>query len=336
LPAAVVVPIASPIFLTQVSPSGGDATLLFRVVILLSNAFFDAVAPYHPTAVGVYSRLPRQPAPPAGDNTAPNTALLYATLRVMNWALPQSEATWRQMLCATGLDPDVTTTDPSTPAGVGNAAGAAIVAGRRSDGMNDRGDLGGRTYNKLPFADYTGYVPRNSPYKLTNAARWQPAITRLDFGVYKVQTFVTPQYALVEPYAIKNLKTYRFPPPSASVRPWSKAYKAQANAVLAATAALTDEKKAAIEFWDSKLTSLGRLATGLAAFRGASLFDSIAFGFAVNLAGFDSGALLCWRAPTASRRALLRLVTRSCVWCSRLQPPPPPSTPDRPARGRSC
>ena len=46
-----------------VSPSGGDATLVLRLTTLITNAWFDATAPYHPTAVGVYTRLGRQDAP---------------------------------------------------------------------------------------------------------------------------------------------------------------------------------------------------------------------------------------------------------------------------------
>ena len=36
-----------------VSPFAGDASLVIRITTLMSNAFFDALAPYHPT--GNYS-----------------------------------------------------------------------------------------------------------------------------------------------------------------------------------------------------------------------------------------------------------------------------------------
>lgn len=150
---------------------------------------------------------------------------------------------------------------------------------------------------------------------LRDAARWQPQSQRVLAGIYKVQEFVTPQYALVEPYAIKRLAKFRVPPPSASLRPGSAAYRKQAAAVLAATAALTDEKKANIEFWDSKLNSLGRLSTGLAAFRGASLFDAVAFGFMVNLAAFDAGARL---PPLFSRRRAAALAAAAAAPAQRV------------------
>ena len=34
-----------------VSPFAGDAPLVIRITTLMSNAFFDALAPYHPTGI---------------------------------------------------------------------------------------------------------------------------------------------------------------------------------------------------------------------------------------------------------------------------------------------
>jgi hypothetical protein len=164
-----------------VSETGGDVTLLLRQTTLLSNSFFDACAPYMDTAVGVYSRLGRRPAPPADDNTILNTAILHAAFRVLNSELPSRAARWRRMLTTAGLDPDDNSTDKTTPVGIGNAAGAAVVAGRANDGTNSQG-LIGRKYNPQPFRDYTGYAPVNTPYKLTDPARWQPDIQRKGYG----------------------------------------------------------------------------------------------------------------------------------------------------------
>lgn len=58
----VVIPAVLPVAFSDVSPTGGDATLILRTTTLITNAWFDATAPYHPTAVGVYSRLGRRPA----------------------------------------------------------------------------------------------------------------------------------------------------------------------------------------------------------------------------------------------------------------------------------
>ena len=37
-----------------VSPLAGDASLVIRITTLVANAFFDALAPYHPTGNKMY------------------------------------------------------------------------------------------------------------------------------------------------------------------------------------------------------------------------------------------------------------------------------------------
>ena len=104
---------------------------MLRVTTLTTNAWFDATAPYHPTAVGVYSRLGRRP-PEESINRNLNTAILYASYRVFNSLLPRQAPRWRDMLEGVGLDPDDDSTDPTTAVGLGNAAGMAVVAGREN------------------------------------------------------------------------------------------------------------------------------------------------------------------------------------------------------------
>src|SRR5262245_11702698 len=58
---SVIVPAFLPT-LREFSPGDSDAPVILRITTLLSNAAFDAIAPYHPTAVGIYSRLGRRPA----------------------------------------------------------------------------------------------------------------------------------------------------------------------------------------------------------------------------------------------------------------------------------
>ena len=50
-----------PVLLKEVSPTLGDVTLVNRVNSVTILALMDALAPYHPTAVGAYTRLERQP-----------------------------------------------------------------------------------------------------------------------------------------------------------------------------------------------------------------------------------------------------------------------------------
>jgi len=91
----VVIPVVAPVIFSDVSNSGGDATLMLRVTTLVTNSWFDASAPYHPSAVGVYSRLGRRPASEALTNENINIALLYSSYRVLNSLLPARAAEWR-------------------------------------------------------------------------------------------------------------------------------------------------------------------------------------------------------------------------------------------------
>ena len=198
-PVEVVIPAVIPVVYQFVSTSASDATLVLRFTTIITNAWFDAIAPYHPTAVGVYSRLGRRPLREA-TNYNRNVAILYASYRVLNSLFPQHTGQWRAMLSGVGLDPDASSTRLSSPIGLGNRAGNAIVAARERDGMNQLGDEGGRQYNRQPYADYTGYEPVNTAYTLSNPSRWQPNVVTTGNGLFKAQQFVTPQLRLTVPY----------------------------------------------------------------------------------------------------------------------------------------
>jgi hypothetical protein len=287
----VVIPTVAPIIFSDVSPTGGDATLVLRFTTMTTNAWFDATAPYHPSAVGVYTRLGRQ----SEDTTRNiNIAVLYSSFRVFMSLLPAYEDTWRAMLTDVGLDPDDDSVDANTPIGLGNLGGQGVVSGREHDGMNQLGYGGGILYNPTPYRDYTGYEPVNTAYELKKPSRWQPDMQRQGTGIYKIQQFVTPQYAFVEPYSYDDPDEFYFPPPVKSRKAPKAPYKAQADEVLAASANLTDERKLTAELFDNKILSLGFSAIFAAQSRGLPLLDFIHLDFLTNMAAFDAG-IAVWK-----------------------------------------
>lgn len=208
-PAELIIPQLVPVIFSTVSP--GDAPLILRTTTLITQSWFDAIAPYGETTVGVSSRIPRRPLAERSDRNR-NIAILHSSFHVLNSLYPAYAANWRSLLLGAGLDPDDTSLDPRTPVGIGNLAGRAVVASREHDGMNQLGDIAprrrARNYNRQRYADYTGYAPVNTAYELRDPSRWQPNILDNGYGIFRVQQFVTPQYALVRPYSYRTPKVF--------------------------------------------------------------------------------------------------------------------------------
>lgn len=312
----VVVPAITPVILQRFA--AGDAPLILRHTTLVNNAWFDAIAPYHETAVGVYSRINRRPSEERETHRERNIALLYASYRVLNSLQPASEQAWRAMLQSAGLDPDNNSTDTTTPVGIGNVAGNAIVAAREHDGMNQLGDEGecnnkhrgrhhrhrrpvpddcdaeDRNYNRKPYADYLGYKPVNTAYEIHDAGRWQPDFVTNGGGIFRIQQFVTPQLRVTEPYTDINVSDFEAPEPKASNPRRRNEYRAQTDEVLDASANLTDEQKMLIELFDDKLLSLGASSFSASVAKGLSFDETLHYQFMVNVAAFD-GAIVTWK-----------------------------------------
>ncbi|WBB50430.1 vanadium-dependent haloperoxidase [Verrucosispora sp. WMMA2044] len=270
----------------SVTPGGDDATLVADHILMVEVAWFDAIAPYHSTAVGIYSNLGRQPRSEATTRNR-NIAVIYAAYTSLNALFPEFRSEFRTMLESVGLDPDDPAEDVSRPADIGVRASKAVLEARKDDGSNRDGDAGGRKYNLQPYADYTGYQPVNTSTKLRNPSRWQPLI-RNSNGIRRAQEFVTPHWGRVKPVSYRTPAEFRVVPPVASNHRNRLAYKRQADEVLRASANLTDRQKMTAEFFNDKIYSLGRIA-GTAAFQQGN-FDiekAVHYVTTVDLAIFD-------------------------------------------------
>ena len=287
----VIIPTVIPALFQTTSPN--DAPIILRHTTLITNAWFDAIAPYHPTAKGVYTRLSNRP-PAEATTRNKNIAMAYATYRLLNRLMPRFATDWRQMLVSVGLDPDNASTDVTTPIGIGNVAGTAVATARERDGMNQLGDEGGRVYDLRPYADYTGYVPVNTPWKLSNPSRWQPLFTTPGNGTFFGQQFAAPQWGATVPYSYGNPAPFGAPPPIDSNHHRHQAYAAQADEVMDAQANLTDYQKMVAEHFDNKITGLGFAALFIAQTRNMSLDEFVHYDFLTNMAAFDGG-ITTWR-----------------------------------------
>ena len=288
-----IIPTVIPVIYEDVSPHANDATLVLRITTMITNGWFDAIAPYHPTAKGVYSRLGRRP-PQERTTYNRNVAMFYASYRILNSLLPAREQLWRELLSSHGLDPDNDSTSKFTPIGIGNAAGFAVAAARERDGMNQLGDEGGCEYNCRAYADYLGYAPVNTAYELVDASRWQPAVGTTGTGLFRVQQFVTPQLRVTTPYSYDDPDEFDAPEPVSS-NPYlnPSGYAAQADQVLSVSANLTDAQKMTAERFDNKLESLGFSALFILLSRNQTIDEFVQYDFLTNMAAFDT-AIAIW------------------------------------------
>lgn len=299
-PVEVIIPQVIPVIFQTIRP--GDAPLVLRTTTLLTHSWFDAIAPYGETTVGVSSRIDRRP-PEERTDANRNVAILYASRHVLDSLYPAHAGQWRGMLADLGLDADDASVDPTTPEGIGNLAGRAVVTAREDDGMNQLGNrknlgLGQeRQYNHLRYADYTGYRPINTAYEVIDPSRWQPNVVDNGYGIYQVQQFITPQYRLVRPYSYPTPSVFHAPKPKASDIRNRKLYQQQADEVLAASAALTDRQKMIAELFDNKIVSLGFSALFASVSNGLTLEQFVWYDFLTNLAAFDTGIAI-WQEKT--------------------------------------
>ncbi|HEY6744872.1 MAG TPA: hypothetical protein VI357_04055 [Mycobacteriales bacterium] len=160
-------------------PGQTGPTVTARALAEVHTAMYDAWAAYDQTAVGATPGAPTLPA--NGTAADRDQAMSYAAYRTLAdlfpWDstatpgrpkyFPNSGAytTPDNLLGTTQkYDPTYTSTDLGTPAGVGNAAAAAVIAYRQVDGSNQ---LGG-------YANTTNYVSKNKWNVVNDKWSWQP------------------------------------------------------------------------------------------------------------------------------------------------------------------
>src|SRR5262249_31745002 len=153
---------------------------------------YDAWAAYDKKAVG--TRLGGKLRRPTAEHTMANKekAIAYAVYRTLQ-DIYREDAEWlASEMRARGLDPNDSSTDPSTPQGVGNLAAAAVLEYRHNDGANQLGNEIGSC--GVPYSDYTHYRPVNAGKSILDPDRWQPIPFDDGKGGKVTPGFLTPHW----------------------------------------------------------------------------------------------------------------------------------------------
>jgi hypothetical protein len=166
-------------------------TVVSRAVAVLHTSMFDAWAAYDTTAVPTVMR--RGWRRPAAERTAANKsqAVSFAAYRTLVDLFPATKTVFDTLMTQLGYAASNTTMDTGTPAGVGNAAAAAVLDYRHRDGSNQLGDLHAGAYS-----DYTGYQAVNTSTTIVDPNRWQPLFVSNPQGGFTTQVYTTPQWGL--------------------------------------------------------------------------------------------------------------------------------------------
>ncbi len=307
-------------------------TLVTWRMHLVSSAAYDAWACYDQGALGTaYGSLLRRPAP---EHTQDNKerAVSYATFRALASVYPNQLALYEALMDDLGY-PLSDSRDPRTPDGIGNLMADVAWASRQNDGSNVANGFSQVTSSTYPdlylavnSADPASIAVPGSPDFDPN--RWQPIRvpngTRVDSdgnpiavaddpSSYNDQSFLSPHWGAVRPFALSSGSQFLPPPPPQKGSPLeytdvlgnvstnNDAWIEQMEEIRERSATLTDEEKVLAEFWaDGPRTwtppgHWNQLAEGLSIRDGHGIDQDVKMFFALNAALHDA-AIASWDA----------------------------------------
>lgn len=293
--------------ITVLRTTAAAPTIAARALAIVHTAMYNAWSAYDAVALstrhGATLRRPAAEHIPAYQVKAFSFAA-YAALRGL---FPGQAARFDSLMAHLGYNPAHASLDPTLPEGIGTLAAAAQLAWARTDGANQLGNL---TPSNIAYADYSGYVAANLPLDIglptprsaiADPGRWQPLTFRDATGAVRTQSFMTPFWGLVRPFALASGAQFRPGPPAAF---GSAAYTAQVHAIVAAQQGLTDYQKVTVDYWaggsSGELPSAlwSQFAQFVARRDGHGEGDDIKLFFALSNALFDAG-IAAWDAKRA-------------------------------------
>lgn len=279
--------------LEAVSATGKGPTVVSRALGIAHTCMFDAWAAYDEEARSTARGKPGKR--PVAERTPENKAeaISFAAYQAARNLFPQEQERFEALLEDQGYAlQDIEQKVISHPAGMGNQACQNVLDRRRDDGSNQYGDLSPGAYS-----DYTGYQPVNTPDTLVDPNRFQPLRLIDDEGNVFVQSFLTPHWGKVTPFAMKNPRSYLLKEPA---QYGTEAYVEQALEAISYSALLTDAQKMIAEYWadgPNTVTPPGHwnlFAQFVSVRDQYGLDEDVKMFFALNNAVMDAGIFSWW------------------------------------------
>jgi hypothetical protein len=230
-----------------------DPTVAARALAVVHTAIFDAWTAYD--AVAVPTMANGNGRQPVGERTLANKekAVSFAAYAALVDLFPARQDVFAaKMRSRYG---DGFALDTTAPATVGIQAARAVLAFRHGDGANQLGDVNGGG----PYSDYTGYQDElvNTWDRVNNPDKWQPLCLPLPppsatSCTGEIQTFVTPFWAKVAPFALTKANQFRPPGPytylGSDGKPSGK-YVDQVDKLTQYSKQLDDFRKTLADYW---------------------------------------------------------------------------------------
>ena len=192
-------------------------TIAGRALAVVHTAIYDAWAAYDPVAVPTMANGNGRR--PSAERTLANKnkAVSFAAYAALVDLFPARQTIYAGHM-VNDLGYAIDESDTSTAANVGAAAAQAVLDYRHRDGSNQLGDEPGGTPG-VAYSDYTGYRPVNTWDQVKDPDRWQPlCIPTPPPGATectgRVQTYLTPFWDRVTPFALTKPDQFRPPAPT--------------------------------------------------------------------------------------------------------------------------
>ena len=260
--------------------------LYIRAGTLVTNAAYDATTPYLEHGHGFAADIPKRPKIERTQRNK-NIAIAYAIFRMFSKITPSRMKILETFFQKLDLSSTDNSLDLDTSIGIGNYAALKVYEARMNDGMNQLGDMNGKTFNRIPFEDYTNFVPNNTAYELKFPGLWQPNIHYKN-GVATVQQYAFPQLRLVKPYFLQSVNKIPSNIPLNSDPLNFIEYKNQVDEVLKETSELDDIKKLTIEHFDANFEGFSMPALHMIERHSLAHDDLVIFMFLSYAIKFDA------------------------------------------------